>query len=132
MTLIEYSRIMKHSDRSRRGRLRAAMTPCSPQDHASCRDLPRTIEYALFYMSTISYTPRFPYQFKMTLIEYSRIPKHSECSRPRRLGAPTTACSPQDHAETCRELPNTLCFSHIIEFIVSTVFSYPASMNLSK
>ena len=30
----------------------------------------------LYYpMSTISYTPRFPYQFKRTLIECSRIPK---------------------------------------------------------
>ena len=33
----------------------------------------------LYYsMSTISYTPWFPYQFKMTLISHSRIPKNSD------------------------------------------------------
>ena len=33
----------------------------------------------LYYsMSTISYTPRFSYLFKMTLIEYSRKLKHSD------------------------------------------------------
>ena len=33
----------------------------------------------LYYsMSTISYTPWFPYQINMTLIAHSRIPKHSD------------------------------------------------------
>ena len=42
----------------------------------------------LYYsMSTISYTPRFSYLFKMTLIEYSRIVK----DRDRSLGKATRA-----------------------------------------
>ena len=61
MTLIECSRIVKDRDRSLGKVTRAAMTACSSQI------TPRTAEteYALFYMSTISYTPRIPYQ--MTL-----------------------------------------------------------------
>ena len=84
-------------------------------------DLPFAIN--LFYsMFTIAYTPRFPYQFKMTLIEYSRILKHNECSRPGRLGARhdsmLTSRSRRElprPAETCREVPNTLCFPRILE-----------------
>ena len=40
-------------------------------------DLPFAIK--LYYCTfTISYTPSFPYQFKMTLIAFSRIPKNSD------------------------------------------------------
>ena len=75
-------------------------------------DLPFAIN--LFYsMFTIAYTPRFPYQFKMTLIEYSRILKHNECSRPGRLGArhdsmltSRSRLMPRT-AETCRDLPRS-------------------------
>ena len=45
----------------------------------SFSDLDLPFATKLYYSTfTISYTPRFPYQFKMTLISHSRKPKNSD------------------------------------------------------
>ena len=121
--------------------MRLGERPRSLEGKPNDLDLPFTIN--LYYsMFTISYTPRFPYQFKMTLIEYSRIlkVKHNECSRPGQLGAchdsmlTSRSCLTPRTAETCREVPNTLCFPCILEcltkFIVSAVYFYPTSIKI--
>ena len=59
-----------------------------------------------YFMSTISYTPRIPYQFNMTLIECSRIQKDRVRSLAKRLGPAMTARSPQTHVLR-RELPRS-------------------------
>ena len=46
-------------------------------------------------MSTISYTPWFPYQINMTLIAHSRIPKHSDRPLAEATRAAMTAGSSQ-------------------------------------
>ena len=70
MTLIAHSRIPKNSDRPLAEVTRGAMTARSFQFNI------RVQAIKLYYsMSTISYTPWFPYQFKMTLIECFRILK---------------------------------------------------------
>ena len=69
----------------------------------------------LYYsMSTISYTPRFSYLFKMTLIECRQNTERQDRSLGEATRAAMTACSSQitpRTAETCREVPNTLCFT---------------------
>ena len=83
MTLIAHSRIPKHSDRPLAEVTRGAMTACSFQFNI------RVQAIKLYYsMSTISYTPWFPYQFKMTLIECFRILKDRSLVEATRVGPP--------------------------------------------
>ena len=52
----------------------------------------------LYYsMSTISYTPRFPYQFKMTLIECFRILKDRSLLKPRASGRHDSTLDSNQH-----------------------------------
>ena len=83
MTLIAHSRIPKNSDRPLAEVTRGAMTARSFQFNI------RVQAIKLYYsMSTISYTPWFPYQFKMTLIECSRILKDRSLVEATRVGPP--------------------------------------------
>ena len=61
------------------GEAAVSSTPISIQLDPSFSDLDLPFATKLYYSTfTISYTPRFPYQFKMTLISHSRKPKNSD------------------------------------------------------
>ena len=83
MTLIECRQNTERQDRSLGEVTRANMTARSFQFNI------RVQAIKLYYsISTISYTPWFPYQFKMTLIECSRILKDRSLVEVIRVGPP--------------------------------------------
>ena len=67
--------------------MRLGERPRSLEGKPNYLDLPFAIKF-YYSMSTISYTPWFPYQFKMTLIECSRILKDRSLVEATRVGPP--------------------------------------------
>ena len=93
----------------------------------------------LYYsMSTISYTPRFPYHFKMTMIECSRIPKDrdrslAEATRGRRDSMLTSSHASRRDLRRSTEYAGFPCIIECLtKFIVLAVFFYLGSIKLSK